>query len=127
MPFELGLAMGLKYFGPSQARKNTALILIKKQYSLAGYLSDLAGNDPQAHDDDPKKLIRFVLRYLKKTPANKLLPGAVSIANLFEEFKDALPTMAEKAERTVDEVHPFHDYPVFLTMVAEFLITSTGD
>ena len=128
MPFELGLAMGLKYFGPRSKRKNSALILIKKQYSLAGYLSDLAGNDPQAHEDDPKKLIRFVLRYLKRTPANRLLqgPGPASMIGLFEEFKSALPTMAEKAERTVDEVHPFHDYPVFLTLVTEFLIAIDG-
>ena len=55
MPFELGLAMGAKYFGSPKQRRNSALIMVRKDYILSAYLSDLGGNDPVAHKAIPSK------------------------------------------------------------------------
>ena len=121
MPFELGLAMGLKYFGGRTANKNSALIMVKKSYTLPVYLSDLAGADPRAHDGDPARVIGLVAHYLRTTPDGKMLPGGRYYADLFKTFKARLPDMARKANRTPEEVAPFHDYRAFATMVAEFL------
>jgi hypothetical protein len=57
MPFELGLAMGAKYFGDPRQRWNTALIMVRKDYVLSAYLSDLGGNDPVAHNGDPDEVV----------------------------------------------------------------------
>jgi len=43
MPFELGLAIGAKYFGGPKLRRNSALIMVRKDYVLNAYLSDLGG------------------------------------------------------------------------------------
>ena len=40
MPFELGLAMGAKYFGGKAQRRNSALIMVREPYVLPSYLSD---------------------------------------------------------------------------------------
>jgi hypothetical protein len=121
MPFELGLAMGAKYFGGRKARKNSALIMVRQQYSLSAYLSDLAGTDPHPHGGKPTNVIGIVTRYLKRTPEGKMLPGEQFTVDLFAQFKKRLPDMAGMENRRPDEVAPFHDYTAFVTMVDEFL------
>jgi hypothetical protein len=121
MPFELGLAMGAKYFGDREARSNSALIMVREQYALSAYLSDLAGADPQAHGGKPANVIGIVTRYLKRTPRGKLLPGEQFTVDLFAEFKKRLPDMARLENRRPGEVAPFHDYSAFVTMIDEFL------
>ena len=121
MPFELGLAMGAKYFGGPQQRKNSALILVRKNYVLSAYLSDLGGNDPVAHDHDPRKVIRAVIRYLHGTPTGRVLEGPQIAIRRFERFKETLPAMAADLGRAPDEVDPYHDYAVYLSLLTEFL------
>jgi len=75
MPFELGLAMGAKYFGGPKQRRNSALIMVRKDYILSAYLSDLGGNDPASHNGNPEEVIAVVTRYLHSTPTGKVLPG----------------------------------------------------
>jgi hypothetical protein len=121
MPFELGLAMGAKYFGPPARRTNSALIMVREDYVLNAYLSDLGGNDPRAHNDNPHQVIRIVMRYLHTTPEGRVLQGPqISIAR-FERFKETLPAMARDLQRAPDEVDPYHDYPVYLGLLTEFL------
>jgi hypothetical protein len=121
MPFELGLAMGAKYFGGSQMRENSALIMVRKDYVLNAYLSDLGGNDPVAHNDDPHEVIRAVTRYLHATPEGKILRGAQRTIARFERFRETLPAMAGELERADSEVDPFKDYRVYLSLLTEFL------
>jgi hypothetical protein len=121
MPFELGLAMGAKYFGDPQRRRNSALILVRRDYVLNAYLSDLGGNDPVAHGDDPARVIRAVIRYLHKSPTGRILEGPQIAIRRFERFKEILPTMAADLGRAPDEVDPHHDYAVYLSLLTEFL------
>lgn len=120
MPFELGLAMGAKYFGGPKLRGNSALIMVRKDYVLNAYLSDLGGNDPVAHNDDPHEVIRAVTRYLHTTPQGQVLRGARKSIARFERFKAALPTVAATFGRAEDEVNPFKDYRVYLVLQQEF-------
>ncbi len=124
MPFELGLAMGAKYFGGPSKRKNSALIMVREQYALSAYLSDLGGNDPAAHRGNPNEVIRIVSRYLSTTPDGRVLPGPQYLIGLFAAFKDRLPDMARKLDRAPDEVHPFHDYGTYCLLLNEFLRTA---
>jgi hypothetical protein len=126
MPFELGLAMGAKYFGGREMRSNSALILVRQDYVLNAYLSDLGGNDPVAHNDDPRRVIRAVLRYLHATPEGRVLQGSQSSISRFERFKENLPTMAEALGRAHDEVDPYNDYRVYLTLLSDFLEIEQG-
>lgn len=58
MPFELGLMMGARHFGRGRQRSKRACIMVAQDHVLPRYLSDLAGNDPVAHQDDPREIVR---------------------------------------------------------------------
>jgi hypothetical protein len=121
MPFELGLAMGAKYFGGPKQRGNSALIMVRKDYILSAYLSDLGGNDPVSHNGNPEEVIAVVTRYLHATPAGQVLPGPRSAITRFARFKEGLPAMAAALDRDQQEVHPYKDYRVYLALLNEFL------
>jgi hypothetical protein len=121
MPFELGLAMGAKYFGGAKRRSNSALIMVRKDYVLSSYLSDLGGNDPVSHDGDPNRVISAVTGYLHSTPEGELLPGPRATIRRLARFKDRLPDLAKALHRDEDEVHPYKNYRAFLALISEFL------
>ena len=121
MPFELGLALGAKYYGGPKKRRNSALIMVEREHTLAAYLSDLGGNDPQAHGGDPANVIRIVTRYLHRTPDRRLLPGAQFTIDRFARFRERLPDLARASHRQPEELHPFHDYRAYRVLVDEYL------
>ena len=121
MPFELGLAIGAKYFGGPKLRRNSALIMVRKDYVLNAYLSDLGGNDPVAHNDSPNEVIRAVTRYLHATPQGRVLRGAQSTIARFDRFKETLPVMAAALGRAHNEVDPIKDYRVYVALLTEFV------
>ena len=127
MPFELGLAIGAKYFGGPKKRGNSALIMVHKDYVLSAYLSDIGGNDPVSHNGDPNEVIRAVSRYLHMTPAGGVLPGPKKSIARHERFKRGLRAMARALERDENEVHPFKDYRVYLALLNEFLKGEQSD
>jgi len=123
MPFELGLVLGAKHFGTRAQREKSALIMVRQQFVLSEYLSDLAGNDPEAHRDNPREVVRIVSRYLHRTPDGALLPGGPQW--LFDKFTlfraEGLPTSAAAANRTLNECRPIDDFLIFRSFVIEFL------
>jgi len=123
MPFELGLVLGAKLFGTKAQREKSALIMVREQFALSEYLSDLAGNDPDAHADDPREVIRIVSRYLHRTPDGAPLPGGPQW--LFDKFMlfqtEGLPTSAAAANRTLEECDPIGDFLIYRSFVIEFL------
>jgi len=123
MPFELGLAMGAKYFGSTKQRHNKALILTRERHSLPAYLSDLGGNDPTDHGGDAGNVMRVVSRFLHVTPDGSLLPGPQSYTEAFARFKAALPRIAAALDWDAAEIDPYANYRVYLQFVAEFMKT----
>lgn len=124
MPFELGLFMGARRFGGKRQRSKSALVMISQPYRLPVYLSDLAGNDPEAHHNRPKEVIRIVRRYLHARPDGTPLPGAARILERFNNFKAALPSLATALEIATDEVDPFREYRTYIWLMAEFIRTA---
>ena len=120
MPFELGLMMGAKHFGGPKQRAKQACILVANDFVLPKYLSDLAGNDPAAHNDDPRQVIKIVRDHLHNDPAGKRLPGAAHITDLFDEFCSILPGLAQEARLTVEEVHARRGYKNFMDLLIGF-------
>jgi hypothetical protein len=83
MPFELGLALGAKRFGhrPGDRIK----IMVADPYRLPAYLSDLGGNDPSAHRNDPQQVIRIVSTFLQRAPVG----GYVAPRNFRPGFRSS--------------------------------------
>lgn len=123
MPFELGLVFGAKHFGTKLQREKTALIMVREQFVLSEYLSDLAGSDPHAHGDDPREVVKIVSRYLHRTPGGAPLPGGPQW--LFDKLRlfqtVGLPTSAAAANRSLEECHPIDDFLIYRSFVIEFL------
>ena len=126
MPFELGLTMGAKKFGPARLQRKRACIMTAIDYVLPQYLSDLAGNDTSSHGDDPHQVIRIIRDHLHHDPDGSLLPGAVHMAKLFEEFLRELPQLARRSKLTLTEVHARRGYRSFMDIL-EAWWASLGD
>lgn len=64
MPLELGMDYGARKFGNAQLQEKRCLILEKKRYRFQQAISDLAGCDIKAHNDEPRAVIRIVQDWL---------------------------------------------------------------
>jgi hypothetical protein len=91
MPFELGLMMGAKHFGGPKQRAKRACIMVAKDYVLPKYLSDLAGNDPVAHANDPRVIVRIVRDHFHNDPDGRRLPGATQYCRPSRRFPRPAP------------------------------------
>ncbi len=121
MPFELGMAIGAKRFGGPAHKTDRIKIMVAEPYRLPAYLSDLGGNDPDAHHGEPTALIRIMRDFLDVSPTGGPLPGPAKLADTFALFTTRLPALAQEIEHLPDEIGGFKNYRTFLWCVAEFL------
>jgi hypothetical protein len=105
MPFDLGLAIGLKKGSPKAAR-HSFLVLEHTRYTSQKCLSDITGQDLQAHRGDPSTVIGLVRNRLLTESRRKKLPGPEIIFNEFEKFQKGLPAICDGAGIARDEL-PF--------------------
>jgi hypothetical protein len=127
MPFELGLALGVKRFGGRVYRSYSIKIMVTEPYRLPAYLLDLGGNDPAAHRSDPRQVIGIVRDYLHNTPKGGILPGRASLIETFEAFRSTLPNIARGIKFQPNEINALANYRTYLWCVAEFLASYGGD
>ena len=115
MPYELGLFLGAKTFGPDVHRQKKCLILDREEHRYQQFLSDIAGLDIKAHGNNYHAIIKAVRDWLGEFLPN--LSGGTAIANDYEIFLDVLPEICERARLTASEL-TFNDYR---RMVSDFL------
>jgi hypothetical protein len=120
MPFELGLTLGLRAAGGEYAR-HTVLILERHKYTCQKCLSDIAGQDLQAHGGDVHRVILQVRNWLR-TETGCELPGPKHICTALQNFRAALPRSCENVGVSADDV-PF---PERLAMQVQFLMKANG-
>jgi hypothetical protein len=125
MPFELGMAMGAKRFSPSRKNDNIK-IMVAEPYKLPEYLSDLGGNDPDAHHNEPPKVVGIVRDFLHTAPSGKPLPGPAKLVATFNEFKRQLPAIARGIEHEPNEIGVRRSFPTFVWCITEFLKGAEG-
>lgn len=101
MPFELGLAIGLK---KSSRGKNSFLILERDAYTSQKCLSDIAGQDLQHHDGSVDRTITIVRNWLRTESQRNAVPGPKKIIAAFTSFLAALPAMCDTAGIDQDEL-----------------------
>jgi hypothetical protein len=125
MPYELGLTHGAIKFGGRRQRTKTACIMVAEPYAMPAYISDLAGNDPFAHHNDPGRVVRIVRNYLHRTPDGQLLPGPASILAQFARFKQDLPRIAADFDIDSHEIDPYEGYKSYLVFLTTFMTETT--
>lgn len=109
MPLELGVFLGAKRYGDEQQKKKRALILDTEQYRYQRLVSDLAGQDIEAHGGEALRAIRVVVGWLRQQSRAKLIPGGQIVADEYAEFRDQLPEIL--AARQLNEAEmTYGDY-----------------
>ncbi|PZQ96913.1 MAG: hypothetical protein DI533_15240 [Cereibacter sphaeroides] len=86
MPFELGLDVGIRRTAHDLPSPKKFLIFERRPYELKRTLSDLAGQDVDAHHDNYQEVIRKTRDFLK-VEAQRNLPGTARIIADYETFQ----------------------------------------
>jgi len=107
MPFELGIAVGLKKASRTYA-SHSLLVLEREKYTYQKCLSDIAGQDLQAHGSDATRLIPLVRNWLRTESGRTDVPGGATINAEFARFRASLPRICRKAGLDRDAL-PFID------------------
>lgn len=89
MPMELGLHLGARLLGEGRHRRKRALILEAERHRYDAALSDISGQDIEAHGSDPEQAIRCVRNWLSEhRPRNAVpLPGPAAIQADYRQFQ----------------------------------------
>lgn len=82
MPFELGLDVGCRRFGNSNHAAKQCLVLEAQRYRYQAALSDLAGSDISAHNNNPQEAVAVVRAWL----VSLCRPNAVGATQIWKNF-----------------------------------------
>lgn len=128
MPFEAGVAFGACRFDRVSAQRSRDFMLLEAQaYRDQRTLSDLAGQDTRAHENDPQLLIRHVRTFLaRKWSEPTPIRGAASIWNRYQRLQHALPEIAATLEVTVDELLSFDYLKDLMNVMVRWIATADG-
>lgn len=86
MPYELGLDIGCLEFGSRKLKTKKILILETEKFHYQKILSDIAGQDIENHDDDPRTLIRKVRNWFSSLSSRKSYASPTEIWTAYNQF-----------------------------------------
>ncbi len=90
VPYELGLDIGCFEYGGAKLKRKVILILETEKFHYQKVLSDIAGQDIQDHNDEPKKVIQKVRHWLATNNIHTSFDGPTEIWNSFNLFNSDL-------------------------------------
>ena len=122
MPLELGVFLGAKKFGSEIQKGKKCLILDKEPYRYQQFMSDIAGQDIQSHNNAPEEIVKVVRNWLRTASRHRTIPSGDIIWERYQNFMQDLPKTAETHRLTVEEMI-FNDY----TLVIEEWLKTTSD
>ena len=97
MPLELGADLGLRLRGPSPQRRRKLLILDAVAHRYDKTLSDISGNDLEAHGNDPSQMILRVRDWLNTHhEGENPLPGAGALSTDYLHYESIAPDIIEQ-------------------------------
>lgn len=82
----------------------TALILTTGPYDYQKYISDLAGQDPLDHGNDPSRAIKQVRDWLRTESGKSDIAAARNIVESYDEFRLKLPSIAGELGHDPDDL-----------------------
>ena len=114
MPLELGVFLGAKKFGIDEQKRKNCLILDKEQYRYQQFISDIAGQDIQAHHNNPEEMVTVVRNWLRTASERETIPSGSIIWGRYQEFMGDLPQLAQEYQLKIEELI-FNDYTSVIT------------
>lgn len=95
MPLELGIFLGAKRYGGKDQKQKRLLVLDIEQYRYQRFISDLAGIDIHAHDNEPSRALSATRNWLANV-SRRQLPSAQRIRDIHDAFLADLPALADE-------------------------------
>ena len=96
MPLELGIFLGAKQFGIAAQKEKKCFVLDKEPYRYQQFISDIAGQDIQAHNNEVETIVKVVRNWLRTAAGRQMIPGGDIIWKHYQEFLKDLPRTAGK-------------------------------
>ena len=93
MPLELGMFLAAKRFGMGKQRRKVCLVLDTMPYRYQQFISDIAGQDIQVHNNSAREAITVVRNWLRNASRSTILPGGMEIYRRFQLFEQKLPAL----------------------------------
>ncbi|HEX6715752.1 MAG TPA: hypothetical protein VF088_01500 [Pyrinomonadaceae bacterium] len=109
MPLELGIDLGAERYGNSRLQTKTLLVMDKTPYRYQQFVSDISGQDVQAHRGSVKLAITLVRDWLACESGRSSIPGGNHIHNKYRSFCSELPVLCETLKTTPKEL-TFSDF-----------------
>lgn len=109
MPLELGIFLGAKFYGGNDHSEKRCLIFDASPHNYQSYISDISGQDINAHNNDAKTAIRSVRDWLSMLPEASSLPSASIIHDRYLRFRTELALICYDALQKIEEL-TFSEY-----------------
>jgi hypothetical protein len=111
MPLELGLDLGCKRYGKPYHQEKVLLVLDVERFRYRNFISDIAGQDIEAHGADEGEVIKAVRNWLRLEVDPKLVitPSGKLIRERYGRFQATLPSICAKVGWDIDDL-PFSDF-----------------
>ena len=93
MPLELGMFLGAKRFGRKKHKLKKCIILDAERYRYHKFISDISGQDPQAHDNDPETAVAAVRNWLITHATSRRVPSSELINTRYKSYRRELPSL----------------------------------
>ncbi|MFD1042027.1 hypothetical protein [Pseudoxanthomonas kaohsiungensis] len=117
MPFELGMVIGCKKLAGRSYASRSLLILEHTRYTTQKCLSDIAGQDPTAHNGNPRTLTRVVRNWLSQESKRTNIPGERKVFEAYQRFDAELSDICNEAGLDIETLN----YPDLLGFIQEWL------
>lgn len=95
MPLELGVFLGAKKFGTEAQKGKKCLVLDSEPYQYQQFISDIAGQDIQAHNNASEEIVKVVRNWLRTASKRQTIPDGGIIWERYQDFMRDLPQMAQ--------------------------------
>ena len=109
MPLEFGVFLGAKKFGIAEQKRKKCLVLDKERYRYQQFISDIAGQDIQPHNNEVETIVRVVRNWLRSASGRQTIPGGNIIWERYQTFLKDLPQTAAECQLDVEDMI-FNDY-----------------
>lgn len=97
MPLELGLFLGCQRFGSKKHKSKCCIVFDKERFRYQKFISDISGQDVEAHGGDYRALIHRIRDWLRIQKGSHL-PGGDHLCARYVEFLKLLPDTCAKLE-----------------------------
>jgi hypothetical protein len=112
MPFELGIDYGFRNVNHTYLNEKKFLVIASTRFDYAKAISDLAGVDIKAHNNDPRIIIQLVRNWLKQFTQEQISPPE----KIWKKFNVFIVNFYDKR---VDE--GFSDDDIYSMPTGEFI------